>query len=236
MKKFYKLVSAAAENGAFKIELDGRPVKTPSGAVLAVPSQPLADAIVSEWAGQKETIVPDTMPLTQILTTAQDRVAVDRAAMMPPLLAYLNTDLICYRTELPEDLAARQAELWDPWIDWFEGKCGARLLTTTALAALSQPEQAHEAAKQTVAAMNDHEFTVLQLVTPLAGSLVLALAFTAGDASPDEVYRAAYAEEDYKAEIYNEAEHGAAPLEEKKRASMRRDLEAARIFLNHLKI
>lgn len=231
MKKFYKLVSVETVDNGFAIQLDGKPVKTPSGAVLQAPTQALADGITAEWAAQEDEIVPDTMPLTQILTTEQDQVAMARAEMTDKVLAYLDTDLICYRAAEPAALAQKQQQIWDPWLVWFKEHYEEELESTTGLAALKQPENAHKRVKEAVNMMNDYEFTVLQMVTPLAGSLVLALAFVKGDASPDDLYDAAYVEENYKAEIYNEAEHGAAPLQEKKQAAMKRDLVAARKFL-----
>ena len=236
MKKFYKLVSREDVPGGFAIHLDGRPVKTPAGAVLCAPTAALADEIVREWAAQEDEIVPDSMPLTQILTTAQDRVSKDRPVMTQAILAYLDTDLLCYRTEEPVPLAEKQAASWNRWLVWFADTYGKALETTTGLAALSQPDTAHRTVADAVAALDDYQFTVLQMVTSLAGSLVLALAFVEGVASAKQLFDAAHVEENYKADIYNEAEHGAAPLQEKKQAAMKRDLVAARIFLDLVKI
>lgn len=236
MKKFYKVVSKADVPGGFAIHLDGRPVKTPAGNVLLVPFGKLADEIVREWAAQDEHIVPDSMPLTQILTTAQDHVGRERKDMTKRVLAYLNTDLICYRTTHPGALAQLQASCWDPWVDWFKQRYGAALETTTGLTALRQPGKAHEAATEFVENLDDYRFTVVQMVTSLTGSLVLALAFMAGDASPDQLYEAANVEENYKGAVYNESDHGAAPLQEKAQAAMKRDLAAARKFLDLLEI
>ncbi len=235
MKKFYKLASTSGnDKDGYVVLLDGKPVRTPGGRALAAPTQALADKIALEWAGQKDTIIPESMPLTQILTTALDYAGRERPALEGKVLAYLDTDLLCYRAAQPPGVAERQAALWDPWLIWFEKRYGAPLQTTTGLAALTQPNILHNKVKAEIAALSGMRFCVLQLVTSLAGSLVLALAFNAGDASPEQVFAATQAEENYKAEIYNEAEHGAAPMQEKGQAAMKRDLEAARIFLELL--
>lgn len=232
MKKFYKLVSTAQAAGGFEIHLDGRPVKTPAGTALLAPTQALAEEIVKEWAAQEDEIVPDSMPLTQLLTTAQDHVAAGRADMAQRVLAYLDTDLLCYRTAEPEAMAKAQQDTWDPWLAWFKSESGVKLETTTGLAALHQPAQAHDFAADTVESLDDLSFTALQMVTVLTGSLILALAFCKGVATPEQLFDAANVEENYRFEIYNEAEHGAAPQQEKKQAAMKRDLAAARIFLD----
>lgn len=234
MKRFYKMVTVAACAGGHEIHLDGKPVKTPSGAVLTAPGVKLAQAVMGEWAAQEEQIVPDSMPLTQLLITAQDRVPRERAAMEKAVLAYLDTDLICYRAALPAETARRQAETWNPWLQWFEKEFGARLLTTGDLRALTQPPEARAAAEKTVSGFDDLRFTALQLAVSQSGSLVLGLAFMAGAATPEQVCAAAAVEEDFKAEFYNEEKHGAAPHEEKRRAAMMRDMKAARDFLSML--
>lgn len=234
MKRFYKIVTAARVPGGHEIHLDGKPVKTPSGAALSAPNEKLALAIVREWAAQGGDIVPDSMPLTQILITAQDRVARERAAMEKAVLGYLDTDLLCYRAALPAETARRQAEAWNPWILWFEKEHGVRLSTTEGLMAVTQPPEAHAASASAVRGFDDLRFTALQIVTGAAGSLVLGLAFMAGAASAEQVFAAATVEENFKAEFYNEEKHGPAPHDEKRRAAMLRDLRAAREFLDLL--
>lgn len=231
MKRFYKMVTVARGAHGHEIHLDGKPVKTPSGAVLSAPNEKLAGGMMREWMAQEGEIVPDSMPLTQILITAQDRVSRERPAMEKAVLAYLDTDLLCYRATLPAETARRQAESWDPWLAWFEKEYGVRLATTEGLRALQQPPEARAAVEKAVAALDDARFTVFQLVVSQSGSLVLGLAFMAGAVTPEQICAAASVEEDFKAEVYNEAKHGAAPHMETSRAAMARDVRAAQDFL-----
>ena len=104
MKRFYTLASTQEKNGQYYITLDGKTVKTQSGHDLGTPSKALAEAIMAEWAAQGEEILPDSMPLTQILNTKIDRVSEQRDVMSKTLLNYLDTDLLCYRANEPEEL------------------------------------------------------------------------------------------------------------------------------------
>ncbi len=233
MKRFYKLVSTGQEPGGFSICLDAKPVMTPSGAMLLSPTHSLAEAIAAEWSAQDEVITPDSMPLTQILTTALDRVAGARDDMTAMTLRYLDTDLLCYRTQEPEDLAEKQAASWDPFLDWFvQGY--AVLHTTTDLLALKQPADAHEKVEKAVRALDAAHFTVLQLLTSMTGSLVLALAFVDGRATAEQLFEAIHIEEHHKAGLYNEDFYGTDPQQEKKQELMKRDLSAAQAFLGFL--
>ena len=55
----------------------------------------------------------------------------------------------------------------------------------------------------------------------------MALAFSEGDITPEEIFEASYLEELYRGQIYNEDVHGAAPNEEAERELFKRDAKAA---------
>jgi chaperone required for assembly of F1-ATPase len=75
MPRFYKEVGVDPGEGGFALRLDGRAVRTPGKAVLAVPSAELAEAIAGEWQAQGKEIDPATMPLTRLANTVIDRIA-----------------------------------------------------------------------------------------------------------------------------------------------------------------
>ena len=234
MKRFYKMVSIAPAEGGYGVFLDGKPVKTPARVPLIAPSRSMADQVQREWADQDDEIRPATMPLTQLLTTKIDRVSQEREAMTRSLLKYIDTDLLCYRTALPEALAEKQAAAWDPWLDWFAQEFGTRLQTTTALAALTQPPAAHAAATAYIEALDDDHFTVLQLIAPLSGSIVLAMAFTRRAIGAGALFDTVRVDENYKAALYDEEKYGPDPAQGKKDAAFRADLESAENFLSAL--
>jgi chaperone required for assembly of F1-ATPase len=180
---------------------------------------------------QGDKIEPSTMPLMQILSTKIDRVSEQRPAMTQAVLKYLDTDLLCYRTDQPP-LDQRQKDAWDPWLKWFEHEFGTALATTTDLKALKQPEAARKAVRDHVEDLDDDHFTILQIIVPLCGSIVLGLAFIARAAGPEDVFSASRVEETYKAELYNEKTHGPDPAQEKKDRAALIDLEAAAKFLD----
>ncbi len=233
MKRVYKLSSHNKTEDGFVIQLDGKNVKTPSGQPLAAPNRAMADEIVQEWAAQTDNIVPDTMPITQMLTTAIDRMR-ERDAITKTLLKYLDTDLLCYRVKEPEVLAKRQKEIWDRWMTWFDEHFESPLATTFKIDALTQDERTHKQIWNYLEALDEYYFTVLQIVTSLTGSIVLGLAFLEHEATPEDVFVAAELEEIYHAELANEAVHGEDPVTERRQKAMKKDLETARRFLGLL--
>jgi chaperone required for assembly of F1-ATPase len=118
MRRFWKEVTLEPTPLGQAVRLDGRPVKTPTGNALALPTQKMADAVVAEWEAVEKTLNPILMPVTGFANAAIDRIAPDRAGFAAAIAAYGETDLFCYRGAAGEALAERQAQIWDPWLDW----------------------------------------------------------------------------------------------------------------------
>lgn len=230
MKRFYTLASHKKVDGGYEIQLDGKTVKTPSGQSMVTLTKALADVIIAEWGAQEEKIKPDTMPITQILTTKIDKIR-DREAITEAAMRYLDTDLVCYWAKDPADVAARQKEVWGRWVKWFDTHFEVPLYTTTNIDAITQDPEAHKRAWNYIEALDDAYFTILHIVTSLSGSLILALAFTEGEITAEEIFEASYLEELYRGELYNEELHGAAPNEEAEREDFKRDITAAQTYL-----
>ncbi|MCK5373930.1 MAG: ATP12 chaperone family protein [Alphaproteobacteria bacterium] len=234
MKRFYKLVSHEENPEGCAILLDGRAVKTKSGALLYAQNEEIANEIVREWAGQGEEINPDTMPFTQILNTRIDQVSKKREAMSVTVLKYIDTDLICYPTDMPQELYELQEQHWGKWREWIKERFGYDLFVTTGLNVLEQKKELKEAVTGHIDAMSDDIFTLLQVVVPLSGSLVLGLALIEGQARADEIFKACFVEEHYKDGIYMVDEYGRDPLSEHKQQSCLRDLETCETYRRHL--
>lgn len=231
MDRFYKDVAVGpAVEGGYSVLLDGRPVRTPGKNLLRAPTQALADAVAAEWAAQDKTVVAASMPLTQILTTAADRI-VYRAEITQQLLQYLDGDLLCYRTAEPKPLADEQERLWGPWLLWFTQRFGQTLDTTTTLVRLDQPRPAHDAAKAYIEALDDHAFTAFHLASSVTGSLVLALALIDGALSADDAWACALCEELFYEKTHDLEKYGLDPIEEKRRNAMHADLNAVKTYL-----
>ena len=106
-RRTYKTVTiAAGESGesAYAVHLDGKPVRTPAGRLLAVPTPELAGALAEEWAAQGEYIEPARMPLTRLANTIIDGVAAARGQVAAEIRKYLASDLVFYRAETPAPL------------------------------------------------------------------------------------------------------------------------------------
>jgi chaperone required for assembly of F1-ATPase len=205
-KRFYREVvaEAAPESGGYRILLDGKPVRTPAANALVLPTAGLADAIAAEWRAQEGTIRPDTMILTKLANTAIDQVRPNRASVIAQILAYANSDLLCYRAEAPESLAQRQIAEWNPLLDWAVTRWGANLVTGMGIVPVEQPPQALAALEGAIAHHDDFALAGLHAAATLLGSAVLALALSERHLDAGQAFAAALLDERHQAERWGE--------------------------------
>nr|CAD6415729.1 ATPase [Rhizobium sp. Q54] len=197
-KRFYSDVSVSQEEGGFAILLDGRPVRTPAKNPLVAPTAALAELIRVEWAAQGEEVDPATMLVTKLVNTAIDGVAADPQAVFEDILRFSASDLLCYRAESPEELVARQADKWDPIIDWAASDLGARFILIEGIMPQEQPREATAAFAVTLKKYDTPiELACLHTVTTLTGSAILALAVAEARLAPDDAWALAHLDEDW---------------------------------------
>lgn len=204
MKRFYKDVSVGSGEGGFAVLLDGRPVRTPGGNVLALPTEKLAAAIAAEWRAQGEEIVPTAMPLLRLANTVIDGVAARRADVTDAVMRFAQNDLLCYRAHQPPDLVARQSLGWDPWLDWVRRRHDANLTVATGLTHVDQTDDALAALRKAVDELDPFALGALHVIASITGSLVLALAVADGAANGAQVFELSRIDELYQAEKWSE--------------------------------
>jgi chaperone required for assembly of F1-ATPase len=180
MKRFYKTVATVPVEGGFGVTLDGKALKTPAKGALVLPTEALAEAIAEEWDAQATEIRPDSMRLMQLASTALDRVAHHRLAVVDEAAGYAGTDLLCYRAEAPDTLVAREVQLWQPLLDWAMVRFDAPLAVTSGIVHVDQPAASLKALKAVLLDMDALTLTAVADLTAACGSLVLALALWDG--------------------------------------------------------
>jgi chaperone required for assembly of F1-ATPase len=227
-KRFYAGAGVTEADGGFAVTLDGRPIKTPSGRIVAVPSRALAEAMAGEWEAQQETIDPMTMPLTRLANSVVDAV-VDRVEPVRDDIAkYLQSDLLFYRAGHPERLIEREAAHWDPVVSWARDMLGAHFILAEGIVHVRQPEAAVAAARDALP-QDAWSVAAMHVVTTLTGSALLALALHHGARDADQVWSAAHVDEDFNAEQWGTDEEAAA-----RKAARKVDFEAAVAILRAL--
>ena len=229
-KRFYTTANVTdGENGSFAVVLDGRPVRTPRRAALAVPSRPLAVAIAAEWQAQGEFIDPVTMPLTKTANTAIDGVMGRESEVHEDIVRYIGNDLLLYRADAPRELVARQLAAWDPVLGWVAETFSAELRTTTGVMPIEQ--NVVEVAKVASALSEETALSLapLHIMTTLTGSALLTIAYRNGRLTADEVWTATHVDEDWQISQWGEDVEAA-----ERREKRWQEMQAAARFLELL--
>ena len=226
MKRFYTEIGTRGEGSGWVVLLDGRPVRTPARALLAVPAEALAVDIGQEWRAQGEEIDPGSMRFTRLATTVVDLMPARRPDAIAEAAGYAGTDLLCYRAEHPAELVARQARAWQPWLDWAERQYDARLTVAAGIMPVTQPDAALRALQVAVERLDDWRLVGLHAVTTLLGSLILGLALERGAADAATLFATALLDELFEVEQWGED-----PGQLLRHARIRADLAAAERFL-----
>ncbi len=225
-KRFWKLAEVAEADGGYTVQLDGRPVRTPSKALLVMPSRAMAEAVAAEWNAQEEKLRPDTMPMTRTMNSAIDKVAVQHAEVADLLAAYGETDLLCHRADTPAELVARQKAGWDPMLDWATAALGARLVPVAGIIAPDQDPAALASLSQRVHALDAFQLAAFHDLVSLTGSLILGFAVQQEIRPPEALWALSRLDEDWQAEQWGADEEAEAHAALKKQAF----LDAALIF------
>lgn len=222
-KRFYSEAGVEVRPDGFALVLDGRGAKTPGRRLLVFPNRPMAEAIAAEWAAQDGVIDPRRMPLTRLVNSAIDGVADTAEAVSAEIVRYGGSDLLCYRAPHPETLVARQAELWDPVLDWARSGLGARFILAEGVMYVEQPATARDAvAKRVNSYPAPFAIAALNVMTTITGSALLALATAEGYLSPADAWTAAHVDEDFQIALWGEDDEARA-----RRQARWQDFEAA---------
>jgi chaperone required for assembly of F1-ATPase len=230
VKRFWDTATVHPTEAGYEILLDGRPMRLPSGAKLAVRAPRLAMAIAGEWqsAGSAkggDMTFADT-PLTRLAGTATERIAPDPAPIIDAIARYGETDLLCYRAEAPDKLVQRQHLLWAPWLDWAAVTLDAPLRVTTGIGYVKQHHDSIAALRRAAASHTPDALAALGIAVPALGSLVLGLALAAGEMDGETAFTLGALDELFQAEQWgedNEAVH--------RRAGIRSDILLAERYI-----
>lgn len=227
-KRFYTEVSVGETDDGFTILLDGRPVRTPARGLLRAPTRALAEAMAAEWAAQETEINPFLMPLTRLVNVALDRVGPEAEAVRDEVVRYAGTDMLFYRADGPQKLVDRQAQHWDPVLDWMNTAHDARFFLSEGIQHVTQPPDAL-ARVAALVPLDPLRLSAIHSMTTLTGSTLLALAVAEGVIDADAAWAAAHVDEDFNRDQWGEDEIAA-----HRRAARRIEMDAAARLLSLL--
>lgn len=203
-KRFYKDVSTDEQDGQHRVLLDGKPIKTPGKKTVGFPAAALAQLVADEWAAAEEKIDPSKMPMTRLCNTIVESGEEYLSAVRAEIVKYAGSDLLFYRAAGPDSLVASQREHWDAALEVFEKQHGARFELAGGIVHVDQPADSLAKVEQIVAQYGLYSAFAAMSITSITGSALLSIGLREGHFDAEQVWAAAYVDEDYQASQWGE--------------------------------
>jgi len=175
IKRFYQETSVKQVGDIWHVLLDGKPLKTPKGSFLELPTEIVAQAVADEWAAQEDKLKVKEMPLTTVGCTAVDLIRPERQECVDKLIPFLRMDTLCFEDE-GDLLAELQAKEWAPIRQWFEGHFSVKLGLASGFMPPAHPEETVEVVAAQLLARDEWDLAALEIATAAAKSLLVATA------------------------------------------------------------
>ncbi len=208
-RRFYKSAAAGERDGGFSVLLDGRPVRTPQGGVLVLPTRALAELIAAEWSAQKEDIVLPSMGATRMAFTVVDHAADAHEPLASVLADYAGSDLLCYLAEGPRPLVELERERWGRMLDWAEQTLGVRLEQVSGIIHQAQPPAAVARVRELALELDVFVLTATAHAAALLGSAILALALQRDELTGEAAFDLSRLDEAFQEERWGVDEEAA---------------------------
>lgn len=209
-KRFYQGATAGPLDDGFGVLLDRRPLRTPAGVRLILPTQGLASLVADEWGAQEGVIDLDRMPATRLAFTTLDRVAETRGEVVAEVVRYAGSDLLCYNATGPAALVERQTAAWRPILDWAQTELRLDFTPTAGIVHRAQPGPTLRRVGDLAEALDDFTLAGLVFATALYGSAILALAVQRERMTADAAFDLSRLDEAFQEEKWGVDEEAAA--------------------------
>ena len=202
MKRFYTAVTVADTEGGYRVLLDGRAIKTAAGREQIAASRALADALAAEWSSQGEDIDPRLFRYRDLADYAIDIAGPQQGETIDKLLAFAETDTLCYRADPDEALYQRQQDVWEPLLAAFEAREGITLHRISGIMHRAQPTETIEALRGRLRALDNFTLAGIQAATSLSASVCIGFTMLEDGADTAALWDAANLEELWQADLW----------------------------------
>jgi len=199
----------APEEGGFAIRLDDRPVRTPKGGRLVLPTRALADLVAAEWAAQGEVLEVAGMHATRLANTAIEAIPPARPETADTVASYAASDLLCYWAEAPQGLLDRQERHWAPLLARVEAEAKLVFVRAAGIVHQAQPEPTLQTVREIALALDDFGLAGLAFGAGLFGSAILSIALQRGWLTGEQAFELSRLDESWQEEQWGIDEEAA---------------------------
>ena len=201
MKKFWKTVKVKKKScDSYEILLDENALKTPMKKELTIQNTKIAEEIQKEWNQDKNILDTDTMIFYGIISASIDKIINNRISYINDILSFIDTDLICYRAEEPNDLVQWQSKNWDPILLKIEKYINNKVDVFKGIMPSKQKKGIKLKIIKFLTKFSDLEIIVLHRITNITGSVFLSLCILNNDVIKEKAFELSHLDELWQAE------------------------------------
>ena len=201
MRKFWKTVKVKKKSSnSYEIFLDENVLKTPMKKKLTIQNSKIAEEIYKEWNQDKNIVDTDSMIFYGIISTSIDKISNNRTLYVNEILNFIDTDLICYRAEEPNDLVQWQSKNWDPILLKVEKYINNKIDVFKGIMPLKQNKGIKFKITKFLTKFSDLEIIALHKITNITGSIFLSLCILNNDIIKEKVFELSHLDELWQAE------------------------------------
>ena len=232
MKKFWKKIEIRQSSSKkFHLLLDNKKLTTPMKKELVLPSEILVNEVLREWDQNSDNINIDDLVFYGVLSTAIDKVNLKKDAYVNDIIDFIDTDLICYRAESPNDLIALQNKSWNPILLLIEKYIDVKIKVFKGVMPSNQDQKVHTEIKKLISNLSDVQISVLHRITNLIGSIFLSLCILKKDLLKEDAFECSFLDELWQAKNWGHEEDASI-----KRNKIRLELNRLIHFVNCIEI
>jgi len=133
------------------------------------------------------------------MSTFIDKVKDDRVSYIENILGFVNTDLICYRADSPNQLVELQKSSWNPIILYIKKYIDAELETFIGVMPSKQSLEIFLKLKVLINSFSDIQISALYRMTNLTGSIFISLCILKGDVLKKKAFELSFLDELWQA-------------------------------------
>ena len=231
MRKFWKTVKVKKNSSnSYEILLDKNVLKTPLKQDLIIQNSKIAEEIYKEWNQETNILDTDAMIFYGIISTSIDKISNNRIIYINHILDFIDTDLICYRAEEPNDLVQWQSKNWDPILLNVEKYINNKIDVFKGIMPSKQNKGIKISISKFLTQFSDLEIITFHRITNITRSVFLSLCILNNDIIKEKAFELSYLDELWQAENWGYEEEAS-----KNREKINTELNRTIYFLDCLR-
>lgn len=200
------------ENGFYNLFINNKEIKTPEKVSFNFKKKIFPNLILKEIKKFKLKNLNQSI-YYNIFSLAKDKIQVDKQKYIEEVLKYINTDLICYWENKPDDLYALQLDNWNSQLKKLK-KEELNFDYTFNITPIKQNKSSIVLLKKKLIQLDDIILSCLLIITKITSSVLLSYLFITNRIKPIDLYKNTYLHE-----IWQSNKWGIVEEEKEKRES-----------------